>query len=102
MLYMNFIRKLRELNTEGIDEQLINHDLEPEEALNDLKKRYPHLQVFEEELRDFKEEFREYLATIGIDSPNIQDLVIARIESDNPFSEEELKAFAHAQTAAVG
>lgn len=97
MLYMNFVRKLKELNPEGLDEHLINRDMEPGEALNDLKKRYPNLILFKEKDRDFKEEFREYLATIGIDSHNIQDLVIARMEGDNPFNETELKLFAQAQ-----
>jgi hypothetical protein len=100
LLFFNFVRKLNVLNPEPIDEELINRDLEPQEALNDLKKKYPNLIVYKEEERDFIQEFRNYLESIGIDSPKIQDLVIARME-DDAFSEAELKAFARAQRLAV-
>lgn len=100
LLFFNFVRKLNELNPESIDEELINRDLEPQEALNDLKKKYPNLIVYKQEDRDFIQEFRNYLESIGIESPKIQDLVIARMEED-AFSEAELKAFARAQTVAT-
>lgn len=100
LLFFNFVRKLNELNPEPIDEELINCDLEPQEALNDLKKRYPNLIVYKEENRDFLEEFRDYLTSIDINNPKIQDLVIAKMESDEPYSESELKMFAKAQSIA--
>ncbi|AIF83729.1 hypothetical protein NTE_01668 [Candidatus Nitrososphaera evergladensis SR1] len=45
LLFFNFVRKLNELNPEPIDEELIDRDLEPQEALNELKKRHPDLAV---------------------------------------------------------
>jgi hypothetical protein len=98
VLYLNFMRKLKALNPEGIDEQLIDRNLEPQEALNDLKKKYPNLILYKyEEERDIFEEFRGYLDELGIDNPKVQELVVARMESADPFTDEELKAFAKAQ-----
>lgn len=71
--------------------------MEPQEALNDLHKKYSNLAVFKEAERDFRAEFRDYLASLGIDNIQVQDLVIARMESDDPFTEETLKAFAQAR-----
>lgn len=101
MLYLNFKAKLERLNPGKDIEQLINRDLEPQEALEDLHRKYPNLIIFNEVERDFRVEFRDYLSFLGIENTQIQDPVIARMESDNPFTEDELKAFAQAQTVAV-
>jgi hypothetical protein len=101
LLFFNFVRKLNELNPSPVDEEIIDRTLEPQEALNELKKRYPDLITFKEENRDFLQEFRDYLICIGIDNAKVQDLVIARMESDDAFSEDELKAFARAQQSAI-
>lgn len=101
MLYLNFKHKLEKLNPDKDIDSLINRDLEVEEALNDIKRKNPDIQICEPTEFDYLKEFRNYLDSLGIDNPKVQDLVIARMESDNPFSEEELKAFGQAQKVAA-
>ena len=93
MLYLNFKAKLERLNPDRDIEQLIDRDLEPQEALEDLKKKYPDLIMYEETERDIEEEFKEYLSSIGIENSKIQDLIVLKMEQD-PFTNEELKTFA--------
>lgn len=99
LLFFCFKRKLEALNPDGIDETVIDRSLEPHEALMALKKKHPEIRIYPEDANpDFVEEFREYLGSIGVENERVQDLVIARMEAD-PFTEQELKAFADALKA---
>lgn len=93
MLYLNFKSKLEKLNPDKDIEQLIDRTLEPEEALNDIKKKHPDIQIYEYKEQSFEDQFKEYLESIGITDPANQQLAITRMQID-PLSEEELKAFA--------
>lgn len=100
MLYLNFKAKLERLNPDKDIEQLIDRNLEPEEALNELKRRYPDLQTFQKDERSVEAEFREYLESLGITNRDNQDLIISRMNSE-PLSEEQLTAFAAALHSAL-
>lgn len=101
LLYYNFVRKMDELNPGIFDEQLIDRKLEPDEALKDLKRKHPDLHIYEPKELNFQQDVRDYLSNLGIDIANVQDLVIARMDSENPFTEDELMSFAHAQHVAI-
>lgn len=100
MLYFNFLAKLERLNPDRDIEQLVNRDLEPEEALKDLGKRYPDLQIFQQGELNIEAEFREYLNGIGITNKDNQALIISRMENE-PFSEDQLTAFSETLQSAL-
>ncbi len=68
----------------------INRSLEPEEALFDLKKKFPELDIGLRENQGA--EFREFLSDFGIDNEKIQNLVAMQ---DPPLSEEELGSLSY-------
>lgn len=86
MLYANFIKKLEKMNPDKFDPQMVNPTLEPEEALMELKRKHPHLDIG---LKAANESagFREFLDDMGISNEKVQNLIAME---DNPLSEEEL------------
>jgi hypothetical protein len=85
LLYRNFVNKLKKLN-EDFDEDLIDKTLEVEEALFDLKKKHPELNIGLK-AADKSAGFGDFLDEMGIANERIQNLVALE---DNPLSEEEL------------
>jgi hypothetical protein len=96
LFYHPLVKKLKSLNADGrFDPQMLDTTLEPGEALADLKKNHPEITVYNEgEELDPEAEFRHYLEEKGIENKKVQDLVIAQMEGDEPFSEAEILAFA--------
>lgn len=89
LLYSNFVKKLERLNPD-FDLQLIDRTLEPEEALMDLKRRYPELDIGLKENEGAQ--FREFLDEYGISNTRIQNLVAMQ---EPPLSEDELATLSY-------
>jgi hypothetical protein len=87
MIFKNFVKHLEKLNPgEQIDVEIIDRKLEWEEALNDLKKKYPHIVI--EEVKDtHMKEWREDMESRGIENKKVQNLVA---QAEPPLSEHEL------------
>jgi hypothetical protein len=86
LLYKSFKEKLEKLNPESDIESLIDKTLEPDEALFDIKKHHPEIDIGLKEGSQTAE-FREFLDQMGISNKRVQDLVMME---DNPLSQEEL------------
>jgi hypothetical protein len=100
MLYLAFKSKLEQLNPDSDIEHLIDRTLEPEEALHYIKKGHPEVRIYEYREQTFEDQFREYLENLGITNLANQDLIISRADTE-PFTEDELKAFAAAARSAL-
>lgn len=85
LLYSNFIKKMEKLNP-SFDEQLVDKSLEPEEALMDLKRKYPELDIGLK-TEGQSAEFRAFLDDFGITNEKVQNMVAME---PNPLSDEEL------------
>ena len=86
LLWSNFVKKLGKLNPDFDFEQLVDRTLEPEEAMMDMKKKYPHLDIGLRE-QDKSAGFREFLDDFGISNTKVQNMIAM---DPNPFSEQEL------------
>ena len=94
MLFRNFLKKLEHLNPErDIDEQLINRSLIPGEALVQIKRHEPGIVIYKSREPNFRKEMRDWLYQKGITNRKQQDLIIVRMESREPYSEEEIEQF---------
>jgi hypothetical protein len=91
MLYSNFIKKMEKLNG-SFDEQLVDRTLEPEEALLDLKRKHPDLDIGLKS-QDQTAEFRQFLDDMGIENEKVQNLIAM---DPNPLSEQELANLSYA------
>jgi hypothetical protein len=97
MLYRNFVKKLEHLNPErDIDDQLIDRQLIPGEALVQLKRHEPDLVIYKSREPNFRQEMRDWLYQKGISNRKQQDLIIVRMESKEPYSEDEIEQFVSA------
>lgn len=85
LLYSNFMKKITKLNPD-FDTEVIDRSLEPEEALLDLKKKYPELDIGLKAGTP-AEGFRDFLDDMGITNEKLQNMIA---KEDNPLSEEEL------------
>ena len=87
LLWSNFKKKLERLNPSFDVDQHTNRDLEPGEALFDLKKKFPELDIGLNTDDDQAKGFREFLDDFGISNGRVQSMV-AMVEP--PLSETEL------------
>lgn len=94
LLYSNFVKKLEKLNPDTFDEQLIDRTLEPEEALLDIVRRHPEINIGAKE-KSVTENFRDFLSDMGIDNPKVQNLVAM---NKDPLTQDELNQLAYALT----
>jgi hypothetical protein len=86
LLYHNFKEKLERLNPDADIESLIDKTQEPEEALFDIKKKHPEIDIgLKSESQTA--EFRQFLDDMGITNERVQNLIAME---DNPLSESEL------------
>lgn len=93
LLFSNFVNKLERLNPDTeFDVEWIDRSLEPDEALNDLKRKHPEINIQEQKDTN-RAEFREDLENRGIDNEKVQNLIA---EADEPLSEEEIAGVAGA------
>ena len=93
LLYHNFKAKLEKLNPGKDIEQLISRSLEPEEALLDIKRRYPDVDIGLQGTDDKGAEFRQFLDDFGIDNIRIQNLIAL---DPVPFTDQELAQISYA------
>lgn len=94
LLWANFLKKYEKLNPEFDFENEVDRQLEPEEALNQIKKKHSHFDTGESTKdNDFKAEFREDLENRGISSEKVQNLIA---KDERPLSEEEIAEVAGA------
>jgi hypothetical protein len=85
LLYHNFKKRLEKLNPDLDVESLIDSTLEPEEALFDIKRKHPEVNIG---LKAGAEDgFREFLDEFGITNEKVQNLVAMQ---PNPLSDDEL------------
>ncbi|WP_148681170.1 hypothetical protein [Candidatus Nitrososphaera gargensis] len=91
LLYSNFVKKLEKLNPDIFDPDWIDRTLEPEEALLDLKRKHPELDIGLKEKEQI-EGFREFLDEIGITNERLQNMIAME---DSPLSEDELNQLAY-------
>jgi hypothetical protein len=94
LLWANFLKKYEKLNPEFDFENEVDRQLEPEEALNQIKKKHPRFDAGESTRDgDFKAEFREDLESRGISNEKVQNLIA---KDERPLSEEEIAEVAGA------
>lgn len=93
LLWSNFLKKYEKLNPEFDFENEVDRQLEPEEAIHEIKKRHPDFDAGDGSDTDYKAEFREDLENKGITNEKVQNLIV---KDDNPLSEEELAEVAGA------
>ena len=86
LLWSNFVKKLSKLNPDFDFGQLVDRTLEPEEAIMDLKKKYPDLDIGLKE-QDKSAGFREFLDDFGITNAKVQNMTAM---DPNPLSEQEI------------
>lgn len=90
MLYQKFVKKLKKLN-EDFDEELIDRTHEPTEALLELKRKHPELDIGLKQ-KHGAEAFRDWLSEMGIENERVQNLVGMQ---DSPLSEEEINQLSY-------
>lgn len=93
LLWANFLKKYEKLNPEFDFENEVDRQLEPEEAVNQLRKKHPRFQTGDSTTDDFKAEFREDLENRGISNEKVQNLIA---KDERPLSEEEIAEVAGA------
>lgn len=87
MLYKKVVTMLEELNPDRDIESLIDKTLEPTEAIFDLKKKHPEIDIGLRHKDNVPSQFREFLDEHGIENKKVQDLVA---KANPPLSEQEL------------
>src|SRR2546422_9865758 len=94
LLWSNFLKNYEPLNQDFDFENEVDRTLEPEEALNEIKKRHPHFDAGDKEKgSQYRAAFREDLENRGIDNTKVQNLIVQDL---NPLTEEEISKVAGA------
>lgn len=92
MLWQNFIKRMEKLNPDiEIDFEVVDRTLEPDEALMQLRRHYPDLNIGLKD-KGASAQFREFLDEFGITNSRVQSLVAMQ---DPPLSEQELAELAY-------
>lgn len=90
LLYANLKNKLEKLNPGEDIESLIDRSLEPEEALFDIKKHHPEINIGLNEHEGVP--FRDMLDDLGIEDHKVQNLVA---KEDIPLTTDEINTLAY-------
>jgi hypothetical protein len=98
LLFSNLCEKLEKLNGSSFDPDMIDRTMEVSEALGDLKKKWPALIIDGKATKDedYRKEYRAHLESLGLTNKQQQDLVIARLESDEPYTDAQILAIVNA------
>ena len=100
MIFKDTCAFLQRLNGDSFDAEMLDRTLERSEALHTLKRQHPRILIYGPNSRQWKEDYRDYLAELGLTNKKQQDLVISRMESDEPYTDAEILAIVKASSAA--